>query len=103
MNIIKQKCKEADLLAARFYKSAAGDKERVARDWRNKVKEAADLVNLYTSDAQKCRKNLASNKAYLSKLIESVPICLANSNWETIKSLSALAKAILASNKRVLD
>ena len=76
MNIIKQKCREADLLAARFYKSAAGDRERVARDWRNKVKEAADLVNLYTSDAQKCRKDLASNKAYLSKRrknVENVP------------------------------
>ena len=65
MNIIKRKCREADLLAARFYKSAAGDRHRVARDWRNKVKEAADLVKLYTSDAQKCRKDLASNKGFL--------------------------------------
>ena len=54
VNIIKQKCREADLLAARFYKLAAGDKE------------AADLVKLYTSDAQKCRKESTSNKAYLS-------------------------------------
>ena len=67
MNIIKRKCREADLLAARFYKLAAGDRRRVARDWSNKVKEAADLVKLYTFDAQKCRKDLASNKAYLSK------------------------------------
>ena len=67
MNIIKQKCREADLLAARFYKLAAGDRGRVARDWLNKVKKAADLVKLYTFDAQKCRKDLASNKAYLSK------------------------------------
>ena len=66
VNIIKLKCREADLLAARFYKSAAGDRHRVARDCEQKVKEAADLVNLVTSDAQKCRKNLASNKAYLS-------------------------------------
>ena len=76
MNIINKKCREADLLAARFYKSAAGDRERVARDWYNKVKEAADLVKLYTSDAQKCRKDLASNKAYLSKRrknVENVP------------------------------
>ena len=64
MNIIKQKCREADILAARFYKSAAGDRQRAARDWRNKVKEAADLVKLYTYDAQKCRKNLASNKGF---------------------------------------
>ena len=67
MNIIRKKCREADALAARFYKSAAGDRHRVARDWEQKVKEAADLIKLYTSDAQKCRKDLASNKAYLSK------------------------------------
>jgi hypothetical protein len=65
VNIIRKKCREADLLAARFYKSAAEDRHRVARDWRNKVKEAADLVKLYTYDAQKCRKNLASNKGFL--------------------------------------
>ena len=67
MNIIDKKCREADFLAARFYKLAAGDRGRVARDWLNKVKEAADLVKLYTFDAKKCRKDLASNKAYLSK------------------------------------
>ena len=65
VNIIRKKCREADVLAARFYKLAAGDRDRVARDWRNKVKEAADLVKLYTYDAQKCRKNLASNKGFL--------------------------------------
>ena len=65
MNIIRKKCREADALAARFYKSAAGDRHRVARDWEQKVKEAADLINLYTSDAQKCRKDLASNKGFL--------------------------------------
>jgi hypothetical protein len=72
VNIIRKKCREADALAARFYKSTAGDRHRVARDWEQKVKEAADLVNLVTSDAQKCRKNLASNKAYLSKSSKSV-------------------------------
>ena len=72
VNIIKQKCREADLLAARFYKSAAGDKRRVARDWEQKVKEAANLIELYTFDAQKCRKHLASNKAYLSKRLKNV-------------------------------
>ena len=65
VNIIRKKCREADILAARFYKLAAGDRDRVARDWRNMVKEAADLVKLYTYDAQKCRKNLASNKGFL--------------------------------------
>ena len=76
MNIINKKCREADLLAARFYKSAAGDRSRVARDWEQKVKEVADLIELYTFDAQKCRKDLASNKAYLSKgrkNVENVP------------------------------
>jgi len=72
VNIIKQKCREADILAARFYKSAAGDRQRVARDWLNRVKEAADMIELYTSDAQKCRKDLASNKAYLSFLQKNV-------------------------------
>ena len=72
VNIIRKKCREADALAARFYKSAAGDRHRVARDWEQKVKEAADLIKLYTSDAQKCRKNLASNKAYLSKSSKNV-------------------------------
>ena len=66
MNIIRKKCREADLLAARFYKLAGRDRDRAARDWYNKVKEAADLVKLYTSDAQKCRKESTSNEAYLS-------------------------------------
>ena len=34
-------------------------------DWEQKVKEAADLIKLYTYDAQKCRKDLASNKGFL--------------------------------------
>ena len=71
MNIIKQKCREADLLAARFYKSAAEDKHRAARDWQNKVKEASKLIN----QVQKCRKHSASNKGYFnvtSKNIENV-------------------------------
>ncbi len=76
MKIIEQKMAEANFLAARFYKSAAGDRQRVARDWEQKVKEVADLIELYTFDAQKCRKDLASNKAYLSKRrknVENVP------------------------------
>lgn len=76
MKIIKQKMAEANLLAARFYKLAEGDRERAARDWEQKVKEVADLIELYTFDAQKCRKDLASNKAYLSKRrknVENVP------------------------------
>ena len=72
MNIIKRKCREADLLAARFYKLAEGDRDRVARDWYNKVKEAANLVKLYTFDAQKCRKKSTSNIAYLSNTQKNV-------------------------------
>ena len=72
MNIIKRKCREADLLAARFYKLAEGDRSRAARDWLNKVKEAADLVKLYTYDAQKCRKKSTSNIAYLSNTQKNV-------------------------------
>ena len=72
MSIINKKCREADLLAARFYKLAERDRPRAARDWEQKVKEAADLIKLYTSDAQKCRKDLASNKAYLSKRRKNV-------------------------------
>ena len=72
MNIIKQKCREADILAARFYKLAEGDRERAARDWLNKVKEAADLVKLYRFDAQKCRKKSTSNIAYLTFLKKNV-------------------------------
>ena len=41
MNIIKQKCREADILAARFYKLAEGDRERAARDWMQLVRETA--------------------------------------------------------------
>ena len=71
-NIIKQKCREADLLAARFYKLAEGDRSRAARDWLNKVKEVADLIKLYTYDARKCRKKSTSNIAYLSNTQKNV-------------------------------
>ena len=54
MKIIDKKCREADLLAARFYKLAAGDRERAARDWYLKLKEAADLIN----EEKKCRRHL---------------------------------------------
>ncbi len=63
---IKKLTREADILAARFYKLAGRDRDRAARDWEQKVKEAADLVKLYRSDAQKCRKKSTSNIAYLS-------------------------------------
>tara|TARA_R110000796_G_scaffold44547_3_gene108565 strand:+ start:1369 stop:1635 length:267 start_codon:yes stop_codon:yes gene_type:complete len=72
VNIINKKCREADLLAARFYKLAEGDRSRAARDWLNKVKEAADLIKLYRSDALKCRKKSTSNIAYLSNTQKNV-------------------------------
>jgi|TARA_A100001015_G_scaffold260951_1_gene306077 hypothetical protein len=65
VNIIKQKRREADLLAARFYKLAEGDRERAARDWYKKVENIADLIRLERSVAQKCRKKSTSNIAYL--------------------------------------
>ena len=71
VNIINKKCREADILAARFYKLAEGDQVRAARDWYFRVKEAADLVN----QLQKCRKHSASNKGYFtvtSKNVENV-------------------------------
>ena len=54
VNIINKKCREADFLAARFYKLAEGDKERAARDWYLKVKEASELIN----EEKKCRRHL---------------------------------------------
>ena len=69
---IKKLTRGADLLAARFYKLAEGDRDRAARDWLNKVKEAADLVKLYRSDALKCRKKSTSNIAYLSNTQKNV-------------------------------
>ena len=54
MSIIRKKCREADILAARFYKLAEGDRDRAARDWYLKLKEAADLIN----EEKKCRRHL---------------------------------------------
>ena len=68
VNIINKKCREADILAARFYKLAEGDRVRAARDWYLKVKEASDLVNRL----QKCRKHSASNKDYFNVMCRNV-------------------------------
>ena len=80
MNIINKKCREADVLAARFYKSAAGDRQRVARDWLNKVKEASDLIN----QVQKCRKHSASNKDYFTVTSKNVENVERNVEAETV-------------------
>lgn len=65
---VSKKCREADLLAARFYKLAERDRPRAARDWHLKVKEAADLIK----GLQKCRKKSTSNKAYSTIGLENV-------------------------------
>jgi len=58
MSIIRKKCREADILAARFYKLAGGDRDRAARDWYLKVKEAFELINR----EKKCRRHLRQIK-----------------------------------------
>ena len=80
MNIIRKKCREADILAARFYKSAAGDRQRVARDWLNTIKEAADAINRL----QKCRKHSASNKDYFAVTSKNVENVERNVEAETV-------------------
>ena len=80
VNIINKKCREADILAARFYKLAEGDRDRAARDWYFKVKEAADLVN----QLQKCRKHSASNKDYFAVTSKNVENVERNVEAETV-------------------
>ena len=46
MNIIKQEIRKCDLLAARYYKLAEGDRERAARDWYNQIKKVVDMLNI---------------------------------------------------------
>ena len=80
VNIINKKCREADVLAARFYKLAEGDQVRAARDWYFRVKEAADLVN----QLQKCRKHSASNKGYFTVTSKNVENVERNVEAETV-------------------
>ena len=80
VNIINKKCREADILAARFYKLAEGDRVRAARDWYFRVKEAADLVN----QLQKCRKHSASNKGYFTVTSKNVENVERNVEAETV-------------------
>ena len=54
MSIIDKKCREANILAARFYKLAEEDRDRAARDWYLKIKEASELIN----EEKKCRRHL---------------------------------------------
>ena len=80
VNFINKKCREADILAARFYKSAARDRKRVARDWLNTIKEAADAINRL----QKCRKHSASNKDYFAVTSKNVENVERNVEAETV-------------------
>ena len=72
VNIINKKCREADVLAARFYKLAERGKDRAARDWLNKVKICNLQENWHILTHEKCRNKLASNIAYLTFLQKNV-------------------------------
>ena len=57
MSIIKKEQRKADLLAARYYKLAEGDRERAARDWYNQLQKMADLISLQrVIDKKKSRR-----------------------------------------------
>jgi len=44
MNFINKEVKKCDLLAARYYKLAEGDRERAARDWYNQVTKVTKMI-----------------------------------------------------------
>ena len=44
MNIIKKEIRKCDLLAARYYKLAEGDRERAARDWYDQVTKVTKMI-----------------------------------------------------------
>ena len=44
MNIIKQEIRKCDLLAARYYKLAEGDRKRAARDWYDQVTKVTKMI-----------------------------------------------------------
>jgi hypothetical protein len=46
MNTIEQLIRECDLLAARYYRLDSGSRGRAARDWLEKVRQAAKLVQV---------------------------------------------------------
>jgi hypothetical protein len=57
VSIIKKEQRKADLLAARYYKLAEGDRERAARDWYNQLQKMADLISLQrVIDKKKSRR-----------------------------------------------
>jgi len=57
VSIIKKEQRKADLLAARYYKLAEGDRQRAARDWYNQLQKMADLISLQrVIDKKKSRR-----------------------------------------------
>ena len=56
MSIIKKEQRKADLLAARYYKLAEGDRERAARDWYNQIKKMADMLYIPPRREKKAEK-----------------------------------------------
>ena len=46
MNYINKEVKKCDLLAARYYKLAEGDRERAARDWYNQVTKVTKVTKM---------------------------------------------------------
>ena len=63
MSIIKEQ-RKADLLAARYYKLAEGDKERAARDWYNQLQKMADMISLQRAVERKMKKR-KEKRSYL--------------------------------------
>ena len=63
MSIIKEQ-RKADLLAARYYKLAEGDRERAARDWYNQLQKMADMISLQRAVERKMKKR-KEKRSYL--------------------------------------
>ena len=63
MSIIKEQ-RKADLLAARYYKLAEGDRERAARDWYNQLQKMSDMISLQRAVERKMKKR-KEKRSYL--------------------------------------
>ena len=61
MNIIKQEIRKCDILAARYYKLAEGDRKRAARDWYDQVTKVTKMI-----EAVKFRDSKKVNKGGVS-------------------------------------
>jgi flagellar basal body rod protein FlgF len=63
VSIIKEQ-RKADLLAARYYKLAEGDRERAARDWYNQLQKMSDMISLQRAVERKMKKR-KEKRSYL--------------------------------------